>query len=126
VITGQRAAEQSNGALTNFDGYTILRDDRESNPDRRYKMVAHWESVHYWDNHSVSGSLGRSQEFIDRCAAARGEYITYSGDGLRWEQPLERLVTLQLTRIVHRALQRCPTTAFTCARRPVVTAHCCD
>jgi hypothetical protein len=94
VLTGQRAAEQTNGALTNFDGYTILRDDREANPDRRYKMVAHWESVHYWDNHSVSGSLGRSQEFIDRCAAARGEYITYSGDGLRWEQPLERLVTL--------------------------------
>ncbi|GDY10072.1 hypothetical protein LBMAG52_35580 [Planctomycetia bacterium] len=94
VLTGQRAAEQTKGALTNFDGYTILRDDREPNPDRRYKMIAHWESVHYWDNHAVSGSLGRPQQFIDRCGAARGEYITYSPDGLHWEQPLERLESL--------------------------------
>ena len=94
VLTGRRAAEQTDGALTNFDGYTILRDEREANPDRRYKMIAHWESVHFWDNHPVSGSLGRPQAFIDRCAAARGEYITYSPDGLRWEQPLERLASL--------------------------------
>ncbi len=94
ILTGRRAAEQTDGALTNFDGYTILRDDREANPDRRYKMIAHWESVHFWDNHAVSGSLGRPQAFIDRCAAARGEYITYSPDGLRWEQPLERLDSL--------------------------------
>jgi Phosphodiester glycosidase len=91
ILTGQRAAEQTQGALTNFDGYTILRDDREPNPNRRYKMIAHWESVHYWDNHPVSGSLGRPKELMDRYAAARGEYITYSPDGLRWEQALERL-----------------------------------
>jgi len=94
VLTGQRASEQTQGALTNFDGYTVLRDDREANPDRRYKMVAHWESVHFWDNHAVSGSLGRPQKLMDRYAAARGEYITCSPDGLRWEQPLERLETL--------------------------------
>jgi len=94
ILTGQRASDQTQGALTNFDGYTILRDDRETNPDRRYKMVAHWESIHYWDNHAVSGSLDRPKELMDRYAAARGEYITYSPDGLRWEQPLERLETL--------------------------------
>ncbi len=94
ILTGQRASEQTQGALTNFDGYTILRDDREPNPDRRYKMIAHWESIHFWDNHAVSGSLARPQEMMKRYAAARGEYITYSPDGLRWEQPLERLETL--------------------------------
>jgi hypothetical protein len=94
VLTGRQAAQQTDGALTNFDGYTILRDEREAHPDRRYKMIAHWESVHFWDNHPVSGALGRPQAFIDRCAAARGEYITYSPDGLRWEQPLERLTSL--------------------------------
>lgn len=94
ILTGQRASEQTQGALTNFDGYTILRDAREPNSDRRYKMIAHWESVHYWDNHAVSGSLARPQEMMEQYAAARGEYITYSPDGLRWEQPLERLETL--------------------------------
>lgn len=94
ILNGERAALQTDGALTNFDGYTILRDDLEQNPAKRYKMIAHWESVHYWDNHPVSGSLGRSKNKMDGYAAARGEYITYSPDGLLWEQPLERLNTL--------------------------------
>jgi len=91
LLTGRRAAGQFAGYLTNFDGYTILRDDWEPDPQKRYKMVAHWESVHCWDNHAVSGSLGRPQEKMDAYWAARGEYITYSPDGLRWEQPLVRV-----------------------------------
>ena len=91
VLTGERAAKQFDGYLTNFDGYTILRDDEEPDPQKRYKMVAHWESVHCWDNHEVSGSLGRPQEKMDKYWAARGEYLTFSPDGLRWEQPLVRI-----------------------------------
>jgi hypothetical protein len=91
VLTGQRAARQFDGYLTNFDGYTILRDDQEPDPQKRYKMVAHWESVHCWDNHEVSGSLGRPREKMDKYWATRGEYLTFSPDGLRWEQPLVRI-----------------------------------
>lgn len=94
VLNGEGASRQTAGALTNFDGYTILRDDAEPDANKRYKMIAHWESVHCWDNHELSGSLGRPQAVIDRYWDARGEYITYSPDGLRWEQPLERLTTL--------------------------------
>jgi hypothetical protein len=94
LLNGELAARQTDGALTNFDGYTVLRDDQESDPRKRYKMIAHWESVHFWDNHPVSGSLGRPQEKMDRYAAARAQYITYSPDGLRWDQPLQRLDTL--------------------------------
>jgi hypothetical protein len=94
ILNGQRAAQQTDGALTNFDGYTILRDDAEKDPGKRYKMIAHWESVHCWDNHAVSGSLGRPKDRMERYWAARAEYITYSPDGLRWEQPLQRLDTL--------------------------------
>lgn len=91
VLSGEGPARQTGGLLTNFDGYSILRDDRESDPARRYKMVAHWESVHCWDNHAVSGSLCRDQKKIDAYWAARGEYLTFSPDGLRWEQPLVRI-----------------------------------
>lgn len=94
VLTGAEAARQTGGALTNFDGYTVLRDDAEPDPNRRYKAVAHWESVHYWDNHPVSGSLGRPEADLARYQAARGEYLTASPDGLRWNQPLERLESL--------------------------------
>jgi hypothetical protein len=91
LLNGERAARQTDGALTNFDGFTIVRDDAEPDPSRRYKMVAHWESVHCWDNHEISGSLGRSKERMDRYWAARGEYITFSPDGLCWDQPLVRV-----------------------------------
>ena len=88
VLNGARAAAQTSGMLTNFDGYTILRNDAEPDPDKRYKMVAHWESVHCWDNHEASGNLGRTQQKHDAYWAGAGEYITYSPDGLHWEQPL--------------------------------------
>lgn len=90
LLNGERAAAQTGGTLTNFDGYTILRDDQEKDPRKRYKMFAHWESVHCWDNHDASGQLGRPQEKHDAYWAARGEYLTYSADGLHWDQPLVR------------------------------------
>lgn len=94
ILTGAIAAAASGGALTNFDGWSVLRDDRETDPARRYKAVAHWESVHCWDNHDVSGSLGRPQAIIDRHWQARGEYLATSPDGLRWDHALERIDTL--------------------------------
>lgn len=94
ILSGAIAAAGSGGALTNFDGWSVLRDDRDPDPARRYKAVAHWESVHCWDNHDVSGSLGRPQQAIDRCWQARGEYLATSPDGLRWDGPLQRIDTL--------------------------------
>ena len=91
LLDGQRASRQTNGALTNVDGFTIVRDDNESDPDRRYKMIAHWESIHVWDNHELSGSLGRPESDIQKFREARGQYLTFSPDGLRWEHPLVRL-----------------------------------
>jgi hypothetical protein len=91
VLNGEGASRQFDGHLTNFDGWTVVRDDSEADPARRYKMIAHWESVHCWDNHEISGSLGREQTLLDEYWATRGKYLTYSPDGLRWDQPLERV-----------------------------------
>jgi hypothetical protein len=40
ILNGQRAAQQTDGALTNFDGYTILRDDAEKDPAKRFPSAA--------------------------------------------------------------------------------------
>ena len=92
LLTGARAARQTDGALTNFDGYTILRDDAEPDPLRRFKMFAYWENCHLYDNTlpGFGGTLNRPVEILDRWAAARGYYVTFSPDGLVWDQPLER------------------------------------
>ncbi len=91
VLNGTIAANQTGGALTNFDGWTVVRDDHETDSNRRYKMVAHWESIHCHDNKDISGFLGRPEAALKRFHAARGKYLTCSRDGLRWDQPLERI-----------------------------------
>lgn len=91
VLTGAAAARQTDGALTNFDGFTVVRDDAERDPQKRYKMIAHWESIHFWDEHEYSGKLGRPASAMARYGEARGKYLTFSPDGLRWDQPLVRL-----------------------------------
>jgi hypothetical protein len=91
ILDGTEASKQSDGALTNFDGYTVVRDEAEPDPRKRYKMLAHWESVHFWDNNPVSGALGRPESAMKKYGQWRGKYITYSEDGLRWKQPLKRI-----------------------------------
>jgi hypothetical protein len=91
VLNGEGAARQTGRALSNCDGVTVVRDDGEADPAKRYKLIAHWETVHFWDNHPVSGALGRPADYIQRCAAARGKYLTCSPDGLRWNEPLKRI-----------------------------------
>jgi hypothetical protein len=91
VLTGEQASGQTDGALTNFDGFTVVRDDAEPDPQKRYKMVAHWESVHFWDPSEPSGRLERPESRMTKYRKARGKYITFSPDGLHWDQLLVRL-----------------------------------
>jgi len=95
VLNAEAAARQTRGALTNFDGFTVVRDDAEPDSNKRYKMIGHWESVHFWDNSPYSGSLGRPAAAMEKYQSARGKYITCSPDGIRWNQPLVRLETVR-------------------------------
>jgi len=85
VMDGSRAAEQYNRTLTNMDQPSVIKDDADPDPNRRYKMISHWETVHIYDN-SVS-NLGRPDEYIAACRAARGKYLTTSPDGINWNAP---------------------------------------
>jgi len=89
VLDGSRAALQFNGALTNMDSISLIRDEDDSDPAKRYKFISHWETVHVWDN--FVSKLNRPQEFIDKCNAARAKYLTTSPDGIHWNAPLVRI-----------------------------------
>lgn len=89
VLDGSYAAEQFDGALTNMDTVSVIRDDVDPNPQRRYKMICHWETIHVWDNR-VS-NLGRSEEYMAKVWAARAKYMTTSPDGIRWNPALVRI-----------------------------------
>lgn len=89
VLDGARAAAQFDGALTNMDTVTMLRDDTDPNAQQRYKLICHWETIHVWDNR-VS-NLGRAESYIDQMWAARAKYLTTSPDGIHWDAPLVRI-----------------------------------
>lgn len=89
VLDGSRASAQFNGTLTNMDTISVIRDDADGDPHKRYKLICHWETVHVWDNHM--SKLGRSSEFMQKVWAARAKYLTSSADGIHWDMPLVRI-----------------------------------
>lgn len=91
VLDGSGAARQFDNTVTNMDTVTVLRDDAEPDPAKRYKMFCHWETIHVWDNHPTLSNLGRREDFIQRCWASRAKYLTTSPDGIRWDAPLVRI-----------------------------------
>src|SRR5439155_12867655 len=46
---GTGPAKQFDGLVTNLDSVLVVRDDASSDPQKRYKMINHWESLHCWD-----------------------------------------------------------------------------
>ena len=63
---GSGPAKQFDGFVTNLDSVSVVRDDAERDPAKRYKMINHWESIHCWDN-AVSKLIGIvSPAFGDR------------------------------------------------------------
>lgn len=86
VLDGSGAARHYGNTLTNMDTVTVLRDDGEPDPAKRYKMICHWETVHVHDNHPTLSNLGRDEAYIRRCRAARAKYLNTSPDGIHWEQ----------------------------------------
>ena len=89
VLDGSRAAKQFNNALTNMDTISVLRDNDESNPEERYKLICHWETIHLWDN--IVSKLDRDEEYIEKLRASKAKYLTTSPDGIHWDNPLVRI-----------------------------------
>jgi len=86
VLDGSRADEQFNHRLQGMDQPSVIKDDDDPDPAKRYKMIAHWESGHIYDN--IVSNLGRDEEYIQACRAVRGKYLTTSPDGIHWDSPL--------------------------------------
>ena len=82
VVSGRAAAKKTNGALTNMDGCTVVRDDNDPDPNRRYKMLAYWETVHRYDNRH--NGLHRPEEDVKRFDGKRGHYVASSPDGIHF------------------------------------------
>jgi hypothetical protein len=89
VLDGSGAARQFDGALTNMDTISVIRDEEEPDGQKRYKLICHWETVHFWDN--IVSKLERPDEYMAKLSAARAKYMATSPDGIRWDSDLIRI-----------------------------------
>jgi hypothetical protein len=85
VLDGAAAAKHYDNTLTNMDTVSVVRDEADPDPAKRYKMVCHWEG-HVWANHPTLENLGRSEAHMQKVWASRAKYMNTSPDGIRWEQ----------------------------------------
>ena len=82
VFDGSGPAKQFDRFVTNMDSVSVVRDDGERDPAKRYKMINHWETIHCWDDRA---GIERPGELKEKFWAHRAKYLTTSPDGIHFE-----------------------------------------
>jgi hypothetical protein len=72
------------GLVTGMDGLTVVRDDQEPDPDRRYKLIGNMQNYLMWARYH--GPLDTPDEEIVAARAVWGQYMLTSPDGLHWSR----------------------------------------
>jgi len=92
---GSGPAAQFDGFVTNLDSVSVLRDDSDPDPAKRYKMINHWESIHCWEGPDKHPELKRPKELLDKFWSHRAKYLTTSPDGIHWEKTITRIKSVE-------------------------------
>ena len=75
------------GVLNNMDGLTVVRDDDEPDPDKRYKLIANMQDGHMWARaHPDRWDYHVPDEEIEAARKMFGQYMLTSPDGVHWTQ----------------------------------------
>jgi hypothetical protein len=80
------------GVLNNLDGLTVVKDDDDPDPQRRYKLVANYQDHRMWASYDKSKYPGVTDEQIKQAYKVHGQYMDTSPDGIHWARKPRRLV----------------------------------
>ena len=80
------------GVLNNADGITVLRDDAEPDPQKRYKLIANMQDHRMWTYYFPERYPGVTDAQVKRAQAVHGQYLDTSPDGLHWTRKPRRLL----------------------------------
>lgn len=80
------------GILNNADGLTVVRDDDDPDPARRYKLVANMQDHRMWAPYYKDRYPNVSPAQVDQARSVMGQYIDTSPDGIRWTRRPRRLL----------------------------------
>lgn len=72
------------GVLNNMDGMTVLRDEQEPDPSKRYKLIANMQDHRMWAGAYPEHYPDVTDEQIQAARRVWGQYLDTSPDGVHW------------------------------------------
>ena len=82
------------GVVNNMDGLTVVRDDDDPDPDRRYKLIANMQDHCMWAPHYREHYPNITDEQVKHARdVVFGQYLDTSPDGIHWTRKPRRMVS---------------------------------
>jgi hypothetical protein len=79
------------GVVNNLDGLTVVRDDDDPDPQRRYKLIANMQDHRMWAYAYPKSYPNVSQEQMRQAQSVIGQYLDTSPDGIHWKRAPRRV-----------------------------------
>ena len=80
------------GVLNNMDGLTVVRDESEPDPQKRYKLIANMQDHRMWAPAYPDRYPNVSEQEVEQAQRAFGQYLDTSPDGVHWTRKPIRLL----------------------------------
>jgi hypothetical protein len=80
------------GVLNNLDGLTVLRDDHDPDPQRRYKLIANMQDHRMWRYARPEHYKNVTAEQEQQARHVFGQYMDTSPDGIHWTRRPQNIV----------------------------------
>ena len=78
------------GILNNADGLTVVRDDDDPNPDKRYKLIANMQDHRMWKDANPHHYQHVTEAEKQQAWSVFGQYLDSSPDGIHWAHRPQR------------------------------------
>jgi len=78
------------GILNNADGLTVVRDDDDLDPEKRYKLIANMQDHRMWKRPNNPDYAHVTEEEKQQAWAVFGQYLDSSPDGIHWTRRPQR------------------------------------
>lgn len=83
---------QTLGVVNSMDGLTVVRDDEDPDPQKRYKLIANMQDHRMWAPYTPDRYPTVTPQQVEAAKQVFGQYLLTSPDGLRWTRQPRRLV----------------------------------
>lgn len=80
------------GVINNLDGLTVVRDDDEPDPKKRYKLIANMQDHRMWAPYYRERYPDVTEADLKQARAVFGQYLDTSPDGIHWTRKPRRIL----------------------------------